>query len=270
VNRGDRAIALRLEAVEAAAWRDAIAAATPSDHEALGLRVADIGGACCLAAAHSDSLLANRVLGLGLDAPADDSVLDAVVAHYAGQGTGFAVNLCPFAEPAHLGDALTRRGLATFFHHLKWMRGPGPAPLPTRGAPRVEPTRDAALWSALAEAAFGFEPAHAAWSSRTVGRAGWTHFVAHDGPEPIALGSLFVQGELAWLGGAATLESHRRRGAHGALVAARMTAAFAQGARMLTLDTAPDLPALPGEARRNAERAGFLVAYERPSWIHVR
>ena len=71
----------------------------------------------------------------------------------------------------------------------------------------------------------------------------------------------------AWFGLAGTLESHRRRGAQGALFAARVAAARAMGARVFTLETAPDWPEVPGESLRNARRAGFHPAYERPSWV---
>jgi hypothetical protein len=84
---------------------------------------------------------------------------------------------------------------------------------------------------------------------------------------PVAVAALFVHERAAWLGAAATLESHRRQGAQGAMFARRIADALDQGARVLTTETAPDWPDLPGESLRNAARAGFHPAYERPSWI---
>ena len=263
-----RDVALELERIEAAAWRDMHASATPEDRAALGLRTLEMGGACALAMDQHESLLQNRVLGLGLREPATGAVLDAVLAHYRGQPHAFAVNLSPFALPAGLEQQLADRGFGTFFHHVKWVRGPEPAPS-AGTALRVEAatTAQATAWSEVASRVFGSSPAHAAWASRCVGRQGWSHYIAYGGDTPAAVAALFVQQGAAWLGAAATLESHRRQGAQGALFARRIADALQQGARWLTVETAPDWPDLPGDSLRNAARAGFHPAYQRPSWI---
>lgn len=263
-----RAVAMELERIEAAAWRDMHAVATAEDRAALGLRMLEVGGALAMAMDRHDSLLQNRVLGLGLLEPATGAVLDALLAHYRGQPHGFAVNLSPFALPDGVEQRLAERGFGTFFHHLKWVRGTEPAP----AAPttlRIEPaTRASAMaWGELASRVFHTPPAHAAWAARCVGRPGWSHYIAFAGDTPAAVAALYVQGGAAWLGAAATLEGHRRQGAQGALFARRIEDALQQGARWLTLETAPDWPDLPGDSLRNAARAGFHPAYQRPSWI---
>ena len=100
-----------------------------------------------------------------------------------------------------------------------------------------------------------------------MGRAGWSHYFAFAGDTPVAVAALFVAAGAAWLGAAGTLASHRRQGAQSALFARRVADGLAQGARWLTTETAPDWPDLPGDSLRNAARAGFHPAYERPSWI---
>jgi hypothetical protein len=269
VNAGvPRDVALELERIEAAAWRDMHASATAEDRAALGLRTLEVGGACALAMDRHDSLLQNRVLGLGLSEPATGAVLDAVLTHYRGQPHGFAVNLSPFALPQELEALLAQRGFGTFFHHVKWVRGTEPAPV-VDSPLRVETASlaQAKVWGELASRVFGTPPAHAAWGSRWVGRRGWSHYLAYDGDTPAAVAALYVQDGAAWLGAAATLEGHRRRGAQGALFARRIADALEQGARWLTVETAPDWPDLPGDSLRNAARAGFHPAYPRPSWI---
>jgi GNAT superfamily N-acetyltransferase len=263
-----RDVALELERIEAAAWRDMHASATAEDRAALGLRTLEVGGACALAMDRHDSLLQNRVIGLGLTEPATDAALDAVLAHYRGQPHGFAVNLSPFALPEGLEAKLAERGFGTFFHHVKWVRGTEPAPA-ADSALRVEAASraHAALWGELASRVFGTPPAHASWASRWVGRRGWSHYLAYEGDTPAAVAALYVEDGAAWLGAAATLEHHRRKGAQGALFARRIADALEQGARWLTVETAPDWPDLPGDSLRNAARAGFHPAYQRPSWI---
>ena len=263
-----RDVALEIERVEAAAWRDMHASATAADRSALGLRTLELAGAWVMAMDRDESLLQNRVLGLGLQEPVTDAVLDAVLAHYHAHAAGFALNLSPFARPPGLASELTRHGFGTFFHHIKWVRGDEPAPA-AGGTLRVEAARpdQAQAWSALAASIHGSTPAHAAWASRRVGRQGWSHYLAFAGDTPVAVAALFVHERAAWLGAAGTLESHRRLGAQGALFARRVADALEQGARWLTTETAPDWPELPGDSLRNAARAGFHPAYERPSWI---
>jgi hypothetical protein len=263
-----RDVALELEGIEAAAWRDMHASATAEDRAALGLRTLEVGGAFAMAMDRHDSLLQNRVVGLGLAEPATGAALDAVSAHYRGQPHGFAVNLSPFARPEGLEAQLAARGFGTFFHHVKWVRGAEPAPAANSELRVVVASRaQAALWGELASRVFATPSAHAAWASRWVGRRGWSHYLALDGDTPAAVAALYVQDGAAWLGAAATLEGHRRRGAQGALFARRIADALQHGARWLTVETAPDWPDLPGDSLRNAARAGFHPAYQRPSWI---
>ncbi len=263
-----RDVARELERIEAAALRDMHTSATAEDRAALGLRTLEVSGAWAMAMDSSDSLLQNRVLGLGLDEPATGAVIDTLLAHYRGQSHGFAVNLSPFALPEGLEQQLTVRGFGTFFHHVKWVRGTEPAPV-TTSALRVERATgaQARAWGELASRLFSSSPAHGTWASRGVGRAGWSHYFACAGDLPVAVAALFVHDGAAWLGGAATLESHRRQGAQSALFARRIGDALQQGAHRLTVETAPDWPDLPGDSLRNAARAGFHPAYERPSWI---
>ena len=260
--------ALVLEDVEAAAWRDLAERARPEDVAALGLRTHDLDGAFALTTTRAESLHWNRALGVGLHEPLRERTL-VLLRHLArGREAGFAVPLCPFAAPDDAGRRLEAAGFATYLHHLKWWRDASPSePVPTPFTiERVEP-HGAEAWGACAAELLGESPAHGAWLARAVGHGGWSHFWALDGDDPVAVAALHVHGDAAWLGLAATRTSHRRRGAQGALLAARIEHARAQGVRVMTLETGPDWPDVPGEALRNARRAGFRVAYERPVWL---
>lgn len=263
-----RDTALAIERVEAAAWQDAHMAATNDDVRALGLRTALVAGACVMSADRVESLLMNRVLGLGLHEHASEAAVDALLAHFRNHPEGFGVNLSPFAQPPGIEHWLQARGFATFFRHVKWVRGHEPAPAPASAFRIVRATPgEAGDWAALSVRVFEHSPAQARWLARTIGREGWSHYFAYDGAQRVAKAALFVHERAAWLGSAGTLVSHRRQGAQSALLAQRITDALAAGAEWLTLETAPEMPHLPGTSLRNAARAGFHPAYERPSWI---
>lgn len=257
-----------LERIEMAAWRDVHAAALPADRDALHIRSRDLAGAFVMSCDREESLLANRVIGLGVNEPVGPDTLDALVAHYRDRVPGFALNLSPFAEPDALAAPLAERGFATFFHHLKWWRDASPVREQATSLRVVRAgVAQADAWGELCTRIFDWSPAQAPWQASVVGRPGWWHGLALHGDMPVAVGAVYVQGEAAWLGFGGTLPEYRRRGAQSALLAARVAHARAAGARIMALETAPDWPDIPGESLRNAARAGFHPAYERPSWI---
>jgi hypothetical protein len=259
--------ALAFEALEREAWRDLWDATPAARHATLGLRALERDGVLALASDHMESLLQNRVRGLGLTVPAEATLLDAVVAHYR-PGQGFAINLCPFAEPVGLESELRRRGFATFFHHLRWVRGAAPVK-PVGTTLEIAPVgrERADEWARTYAEIHDLPADFAAWTAEAIGRPRWMHLLALEHGRAVAAAAMFVHEGRAWLGKTGTLPSHRRMGAQGALLAARLREGLARGVHAFTLETAPDWPDLPGGSLRNAARAGFRPAYERPSWI---
>jgi hypothetical protein len=75
---------------------------------------------------------------------------------------------------------------------------------------------------------------------QTVGRPGWRHYLAYAGDTPIASAAMYVSGEAAWCGFAATDAAHRKRGAQRALVVRRLLDAAAVGCSRVSVETAED------------------------------
>ena len=82
---------------------------------------------------------------------------------------------------------------------------------------------------------------------RSFGKDGFTHFMAFDGPRPVAIAALAI----AIRG--------RKRGAQSALIAARIAKARALGCTAVATETLTMLE----HSLRNLKRAGFRVAYEK-------
>lgn len=96
---------------------------------------------------------------------------------------------------------------------------------------------------------------------------GWRCFVAFDRDAPAATGALFVTGSVAWLGAAGTLPEFRRRGAQGALLAARIEAGIAAGCETVVTETGEPIDGKPGNSYRNLVRAGFEPLYVRQNYL---
>jgi GNAT superfamily N-acetyltransferase len=196
----------------------------------------------------------NRILGLSR---ADE--LDELGPLY--EGARFWVSLDPAAR---LASELTRRGFSPDYPWQKFERDVTPLAARTE-LDVAEPRRAGDFGGALA-AGYGLPPPVAAWAERLVGRPGWTCLVAYDGERAAGVGALFSLDGYGWLGLAATLPSHRGRGAQSALLAARVDRARDLGHRAVVTETGVPGHAGPGASFRNIVRAGFRPTYVRPNY----
>lgn len=90
-----------------------------------------------------------------------------------------------------------------------------------------------------------------------VGRPRWHVSVVEDGGRVVALGLLFVDGEVGYLAGGATARSHRRRGIQRALVQHRIHQARDLGVGLLCTETGEEKVGEPQHSFRNLVRSGF-------------
>jgi GNAT superfamily N-acetyltransferase len=93
----------------------------------------------------------------------------------------------------------------------------------------------------------------------SAGKPGFFHYMAFDGPRPVAIAALGIFENLGYLMAAATAESDRKRGAQQALIAKRIERAEQQGCSTLVSETLYMLE----HSYRNLQRAGFVEAYEK-------
>ena len=251
---------------ELEAFRDLYLAAPPG----LGARVEEVGGAVCIALPElPSSAMFNRVLGLGLDEPATPGLVHEVAGFFGGLGVEWCVALAPGAEPRELSSWLDARGFVRGYAWAKFERGleePAERQTELRIA-EVEPGADADAFADVFVRAYGTPELFREWLARLPGRAGWRCFVAFDGETPAATGALFSMDGVGWLGIAGTLPEHRRRGAQGAILAARIRAAAETGCEVLVTETGEQVEGRPSSSYRNIERAGFELAYVRPNYL---
>jgi hypothetical protein len=219
------------------------------------------GVSILIASSLTDTLL-NRALGVGLARPAAEPELDALIGTFRRAASPrFAIPLSPLALPATLAAWLRARGLVPAGGGPKLIRGAEPPPDATTDlrVRRIEPDEGAGF-ARVAVEGFGLPEGLGPWISALAGRPCWRLFAAHDGPEPVAVGALFVRDGVGWLGFDATLPSHRRRGAQGALIAGRIADASSLGCRTLVAETDESTDERPNPSYHNYRRMGFQVA----------
>jgi GNAT superfamily N-acetyltransferase len=250
---------------ELRAFRDLYHAAPPG----IGARVEELGGATCLAVPEApQSAMFNRVLGLGLEQAATREQLEEIGRFFAALGVEWCVALAPQAQPAEVSSWLGEQGFVRGYAWAKFHRGL------EHPAERDSELRVAEAGAAVAGdfadvfvRAYGAPELFRDWLARVPCRPGWRCFVAFDGETPAATGALYAQDGVGWLGIAATLPEHRRRGAQSAILAARIRAAAEEGCEILVTETGEQVEGRPSSSYRNIERAGFALAYVRPNYL---
>jgi GNAT superfamily N-acetyltransferase len=255
------------EQVELAGWAELWAAAPPDLAARHGIEAATIGGALCTAIAEQPSTMLNRVVGLGLDAPATDDDLDAIDSFFARHDQPFYVSLNPKAKPSDLPAQLERRGFSTAYAWMKFTRGSDPPP-PVETALRIELAQQeqGADFGEAVAAGYGLEPFVSAWLAE-LPRTSWRCYLAYDSDEPAGAAALYVHEGAGYLGFAATRPEHRRKGAQGALLATRIRDALEAGCTTLVTETGERIPMKPSDSYRNILRFGFEEAYLRPNYL---
>lgn len=232
--------------------------------------LARIGDALATLAAGSDSLRMNRVIGLGHAGRARASMIDEIIARYrAARVRRFSLMMSPGPQAEDVAGWLRARGFTRRGGHALLVRDLRAPVARVRHAVRVARARRADEEAVLSihERCFALPASRRAWSRAALRGGGVEQYLAWAGAAPVAAGALRVEGDLAWLGGGATLTRWRRRGAHAALIAARLRRAARRGCRWAWVETAIPDPGRPAVSRRNLLRAGFVEAALKPAFV---
>jgi GNAT superfamily N-acetyltransferase len=257
-----------LELVEAEGYGEIFRAAPDSVRREHGVEAHEVAGATCiLLRAAQRNLMLNRVNGLGLRGPVEDAHLDEIDAFFRAGGTQYAIGVSPLAPP-DLAPRLAERGFEPGYAWMKFGRGVEPPPEveTTLRVERVGADRGGAFGTIVVRG-FGLPDFASAWFAALAERPRFHLFLAYDGDEPAGAGALFADDGIGWLGVAATLPEHRRKGAQGAVLAARIGLARELGLRALATETGERTAERPSNSYRNILRAGFEERYVRPNYV---
>jgi hypothetical protein len=242
--------------------------------EALGMAQARIaGGVCTVMAGDPTGGFWNRTIGLGVTEPFTAAVLEEVrdfVRTHAGPSTVFQVS--PHADPAGWEALLRTAGATPGSTWVKFVGDTHERPdVPTDlriGVLRPE-HGDACARVMCVGFGMPLDSPLPAWfaQSPTWRDAGITTYGAWDGDELVAAATLLTFGGIASLCGAATVPSHRGRGAQGALMVRRIRDAAAAACTTVVTETGAETPEEPNPSLHNMRRMGLTELYERRNWV---
>ncbi|NJN45317.1 MAG: hypothetical protein HC808_01145 [Candidatus Competibacteraceae bacterium] len=258
------------EQIERAALIDLHAAASESVREQLGLRLETIGTALVsIATGEPSNILLNRTVGLGIEAPAEQDTIQAVLARYQAAGiSDYYLHLHPKAKPIELRTWLTEAGLKKGRGWMKFLRGTQ-APPQAQTDLRVQriDSEHAEDFARISAHCFDFSTAAIPLFESLVERHDWLLYMSFDNGKPTGTGALFVQDDVAYLDWGATLHEYRQRGGQGAVMSRRISDAIDLGCRLLVTMTGEAVPGDPQHSYKNILRAGFRPTYLRENHI---
>lgn len=267
-------LAATLEAAEAVHLTRQVEAYAALDPKARARVVSAGGGSGALTLAEFGRKL-NHVVGFGMGAAVAGADLAKFEEAYHRRGLAVEVDLCPFADPSAL-TVLAKRGYSVNAFSNTYFIDLG---IPDRMANRipdrrVRPMRDDEVEETIAASVAGFaaqdnpRPARLleALARTAAGREDVEMFVAEVEDRIVAVAATAVVptgfGPVAHFFLASTLEDHRGEGIQLGLMEARLASARRRGIDLATTTVRPRNP-----SARNAERAGFELAYTRPTFV---
>jgi hypothetical protein len=234
-------LARLVECSEARAYAELVEGASTELKERYGLAVHRIGSAHAFVAAHyGESLILNRVIGLGVAEPASIEVLEALDHLYrANDVLTYAVEVGPMVRPDGLATRLREHGFVAFKKTGMLYRRAEPIDEPSCNLRVRRAERDdAMIFASLCCRVFGFDEPCLGMLSATFESSDWQQWLAFDGDEPVAGAITHMDDGIAWVGWVGTLASHRGRGAQTALAAAQLRDAHGRHALWVTLEAA--------------------------------
>jgi len=257
----DILFAHRHDAVEAAAYRDMVAAAPPDVRSRLGLRTREIAGATLLVAPGLPVTLFNRVIGLGNRAQATSRDFAEIARTYQGEGVrNWWVHATPGPNFEALCVQLSEHGFTAPARRAWAKMGRDNAPtaeVETSARIGIAGVEDAATVGDVLGSAFGMPPVGAAWLAALVGRRGWITRVARLEGRVVGAGMLLRQDDIGWLGVGGVHPEARRAHVHRALMAARIQDAIRLGCTQVVTETGEATGDEPNPSLRNMEACGF-------------
>ncbi len=244
-------------------------AASPQIRDQLGLALYEIDGAAVSVCAGDGSILLNRTIGLGLNAPATEAGIARIKAIYDAAEVGrYFIHVAPQAEPKNkIRHWLGNAGFETTRGWMKFFRDNAPAELAKSDLTvREIDSSNADDFARVCGNAFDISKAAQPALAALVDHPNWHIFMSFDGETPAGTGGLYVEDGAAVVDYGATDPKFRRRGSQSIVLAARIEAARALGVTLITTETGE---AVEGDAQHsysNILKRGFHEDYLRENW----
>jgi hypothetical protein len=258
------------EFIEAEAYASYYLCAPPEFAKPFHLDVRHIGPMWVTMIPETDNPNHNLILGLGLGEPATESMLDEAIVVFQNAGCqNYRTHVSPLNQPAQYSEWLAARDFKPGRNWVKMCRRNEPTPavstdlrVETIGKDQADEYADVVL------PVWGINPAYRPLVKGNVGKPGWYHYLAYDGKKPVSAAAMFISGEMAWLGWASTVSTHRKHGGQSAICSRMIMEGLAHDCKWFTAETDEETTGHPNPSYHIMLRFGFKLAYFRKNYTH--
>ncbi len=244
--------------------------ASLSTQATLGIATARIGGGVALSMRNDVTGYWSKALGFGCTEPVTGQLIDQVIGFYRAEHCpGAVIQIAPASLPSDWPTICSRNNIRPDSHWIKLACSiddfqPGKNTDLRIGSVGPE---DFSRWASTALRVYGMpEEGLADMLAAGLAHPSFRPFAAWDGDEIVATANLFIHGEIGSLNTAATLPTHRNRGAQSALIAARAKEAANAGCRWLCAETGRPADGEINPSLNNLASAGLRPLYYRQNW----
>jgi GNAT superfamily N-acetyltransferase len=257
--------------VESEAWTDFSNSAPVSTMENCGIKVFPVGGVYATMTSKIDVIAFNRVVGLGINKPIDDRIIDIILNKIETYKVErFFIQVHPEVYSDDIRKLLVSKN---FYHYNNWVRlirdnSPAKKTKTNLNIKTIEVNESKASAQIVVNA-FEWPEELVDWIAAPVGRKKWHHYMAFENNVPVATAAFYLGGEYAWFDFAATHPQHRGKGAQSALLAERIEDCRALGVKEMIVETAEQTTEKESPSYRNVLKSGFKEAYKRPNFLFV-
>ncbi|MBL6959314.1 MAG: hypothetical protein ISR52_10060 [Rhodospirillales bacterium] len=256
----------RVEDVELAAFLDFSEAAAGLEPLALQYEIAD--QALIMRASGDPHFLINRVIGLGVLAPARRETISRFRQDFEKTGIDrYFVHIVDEAQPQELKSWLAAENLVPQRRWMKFIHKGGLSP--ESGSDLEVRLVDGAYGEAfgrIVAASFDMKEAAIPALAKLTERPKWHIYMGFAEGQPAAAGALFVDQGVGWCDFGATSSKFRRRGGQRAMLEARIKAARDLGCDLIATETGEAVEGDPQHSYHNIQWAGFEESYLRDNF----
>lgn len=248
------------DAIEAEAFKAWHGACPSTIRDEQGFGCLPVNRGCAVSLPAAPGAIFNRIFGL----TTSDELEEAHRWMRQRAGTKF-VQLDPDSASGDVKRWIQVKGLAEqgpAWAKLVRHRSPDDRPLKSDVACRPVHESEADLFGSIICRGFGLPDDLIPIWAAIVGKEAWSCFFALDGNVPIGTGAMYSVGDRCWLGGGTVLAAFRHRGAHKALIDARVEAGLAKGGSTFVVE-ATFSSSGANLSYDNLRKCGFEHAYNR-------
>jgi len=213
----------------------------------------------------------NHVTGAGLYEEIDEILVKKIIDFYTGSNSIFSIQLVPEALNSETEQLLNRNNFQLKNYWVRLYRDTSEIEnvKSSLGIKEINENFYDEFTSTIT-GIFGMDARLKGLFEGTLPSDKWIHYAAFEGDQLAGTGSVYLDGDFAYIGNAATKPEYRNRGSQGLLLKTRIEATRLTGCRFIAAGVWADTPEYRNPSYHNMLRYGFRELYRRANFVYTK